>query len=456
MLKKNKKTNMSDNLIERDPDLIIKEIKEDEKIIHTERRKMDKTMVKTIILSFFISVFAGSIAGFLASEVSVDGAKEALVRMEEKIGLSGENRQAVSDTPVEEESKISIVEEESATVTAVEKASPAVVSVIVTKDVPKLNSYFVDPFANDPFFNPFGFKSTPESEPETEKVEIGGGTGFILSEDGFIITNRHVVDDDEAEYSVITNDGDRYDAKVLARDTFLDIAVIKIEASGLPTIELGDSDKLKAGQTVIAIGNSLGEFRNTVSKGIISGLKRNISAGDGRGQSELLEELIQTDAAINPGNSGGPIVDLNGSIVGVNVAMAENAENIGFAIPINNVKRIYQSVKLTGRIIRPYIGVRYMVIDKDVQEANKLKFDYGAIVVRGESPSDLAVVPGSPADKAGLLENDIILEIDGEKIEEEIDLSRIIRSKNVGDEVVLKVWSKDTEKLITVTLEEAK
>lgn len=447
---------MSDNLIERDPDLVIKEVKDDEKIVHTEKKKTSKTMMSIIISSALVSAFVGSVAGFLASELSTEGIKNILSRIEEKKGLPGEILRSTGEIPAEEGAKVSVVEEESATITAVEKSSPAVVSVIVTKDVPKLDSYFVDPFANDPFFNPFGFRSTPKSEPETEKREIGGGTGFILSEDGYIVTNRHVVDDDQAEYSVITNDGDRYDAKVLARDTVLDIAVIKVEAKELPIIKLGDSDKLKAGQTVIAIGNSLGEFRNTASKGIISGLKRSISASNGRGQSELLEEVIQTDAAINPGNSGGPIVDLKGNVVGVNVAMAQGAENIGFAIPINNVKRIYQSVKLTGRIIRPYMGVRYMVINKELQEVNKLKFDYGAIIIRGDRPSDLAIVPGSPADKAGLLENDIILEIDGERIEKETDLSRMIRNKNVGDEVVLKVWSKDTQKLITVNLEESK
>lgn len=446
---------MSDNLIEKDPDLIIKEIDEDEKILKPEKKKLNKTILSVIVVSAFVSAFFGSIAGFLASELSTEGLKSILSRIENRKGSDGEYLSSSGEVS-SESSKVSVIEEESAVIKAVEKSSPAVVSVIVTKDVPKLDSYFSDPFADDPFFNPFGFRSVPKGEPETEKKEIGGGTGFILSEDGFIITNRHVVDDDTAEYSVITNDGDRYDAVVLARDTVLDIAVIKVDAKDLPTIDLGDSDKLKAGQTVIAIGNSLGEFRNTVSKGIISGLKRSISAGDGRGRSEILEEVIQTDAAINPGNSGGPIVDLKGNVVGVNVAMAQGAENIGFAIPINNVKRIYQSVKLTGKIVRPYIGIRYMVITKELQEANSLKFDYGAIIIRGDRPSDLAIVPSSPADKAGLVENDIILEIDGEKIEKETDLSRMIRKKNVGDEVTLKVWSKGSEKIVNVTLEEAK
>ncbi len=445
---------MSDNLIEKDHNLVIKEINDNEKMLKPEKKKINRTMLSVVVVSIFVSVFFGAIAGFLASELSTEGIKSILSRIENKKVSTSEFLHSSGDIP-SETTKVSVIEEESAVIKAVEKSSPAVVSVIVTKDVPNLDNYFADPFANDPFFSPFGFRSVPKGEPETEKIEIGGGTGFILSEDGFIVTNRHVVIDDTAEYSVITNSGNRYDAKVLARDTVLDIAVIKIDANKLPTINLGDSDKLKAGQTVIAIGNSLGEFRNTASKGIISGLKRSISAGDGRGKSEILEEVIQTDAAINPGNSGGPIIDLKGNVVGVNVAMAQGAENIGFAIPINNVKRIYQSVTLTGRIIRPYMGIRYMLINKDIQEANSLKFDYGAIVIRGDRPNDLAIIPGSPADKAGLLENDIILSIDGEKIEKETDLSRVIRKKNVGDEITLKVWSKGSEKIMTVKLEEA-
>lgn len=444
---------MNDNLIEHDTDSAAKG---GEEIIKTEKGKISKVMLSTIAVSILISTFIGGIAGFLASELSTEGIKNIINGIETGRGPLLESLSSANKDSSGDGTKVSVIEEESATIGAVEQASPAVVSVIVTKDVPKLDSYFSDPFANDPFFNPFGLRNTPRREPETEKQEIGGGTGFILSNDGYIVTNRHVVSDDTAEYSVITNDGDRYDAVVLARDTVLDIAVIKIEAKDLPTINLGDSDKLKAGQTVVAIGNSLGEFRNTVSKGIVSGLKRSVNARDGFGRSETLDEVIQTDAAINPGNSGGPIVDLKGNVVGVNVAMAQGAENIGFAIPINDVKRIYQSVKSTGRIIRPYIGVRYMVVNKEVQEANSLKFDHGAIVVRGDRPGELAVVPGSPADKAGLVENDIILEIDGEKVEKETDISRMIRNKNIGDEVTLKVWSKDTEKIVTVKLEESK
>jgi len=221
-------------------------------------------------------------------------------------------------------------------------------------------------------------------------------------------------------------------------------------------LELADSGNLKIGQTVIAIGNSLGEFRNTVSKGIISGLKRNVTAGDGFGQAETLSEVIQTDAAINPGNSGGPLLNISGQVIGVNVAMAQGAENIGFALPINIVKKGIESVKSKGKIVQPYIGVRYIPITEEIKKANNLPYGYGALVLRGQKVTDFAVVPGSPADKAGLTENDIILEINGVKIDEKNLLSDQIAKSNVGDTINLKIWHKGEEKTVQVKLEERK
>ncbi len=407
-----------------------------------------KAVAISIILSIIISSILGMSFGYLAGNSSFKGIfGESKAEKEQK---TAEEKQAAEN--------MTLVEEDSAVIKAVEKASPAVVSIIVTKDIPKLDSFFMDPFFNDPFFNPFGSKEEQDSiEPETEKREIGGGTGFIVDAEGYIITNRHVVSDEEAEYTVMLNEGEKLPAKVLAKDTFMDVAILKIESEkkNLPVLKLGDSEQLKIGQTVIAIGNSLGEFRNTVSKGIISGLKRNVDASDGFGRSETLEEVIQTDAAINPGNSGGPLVGLNGQVVGINVAMAQGAENIGFSIPVNQVKKIYQSVKETGKISRPYLGIRYLIINKQIAEENNLPFDYGALVVRGQKISDLAVIPGSPADKAGLQENDIVLEIDGQKVNQKNDLAKLIRNKNVGDTIKLKIWRKGEEKSIEVTLEES-
>ncbi len=351
--------------------------------------------------------------------------------------------------------------QESFVIDAVKKANPAVVSIIISKNVPK---YELDP--NSQNQNPFGdmfpgfpnfFFNTPQYRQNgTEKKEIGGGSGFFVSADGLIVTNKHVVDQKDVEYTVFTNDGKKHPAKVIARDPVLDIALIKIEGSGYPNLELGNSDKLEIGQSVIAIGNALGEFRNTVSVGVVSGLARSITAGDNSGKSEVLDQVIQTDAAINPGNSGGPLLDLSGRVVGVNVAVAEGSQNIGFALPINSVRGAIESVKNTGKIVRPYLGVRYVAINSELKDKNGLSVDYGVLVQRGASASDLAVIPGSPADKAGIVENDIILEVDGKKIDDNNSLASIIRQKTVGQVINLKILHKGDEKTVPVTLEAAK
>jgi len=265
------------------------------------------------------------------------------------------------------------------------------------------------------------------------------------------------VDDEKAEYTVLMNNQKKYEAKVLARDPFNDIAIIKIEEKDLPTVDFGDSGVLKTGQIAIAIGNALGEFQNTVSVGVVSGQNRSIVAGGGmNGASEKLTGLIQTDAAINPGNSGGPLLNSAGQVIGINVAIASQAEGIGFAIPINDAKKAINDVIEHGKIIRPYIGVRYMQVTKDLASKNKFSVDYGALIVRGETAEDLAVIPGSPADKAGLVENDIILEVAGIKLDENSSLSRIVQEHGIGDEISLKVLHRGEEKMAKVKLEEAK
>ena len=276
-----------------------------------------------------------------------------------------------------------------------------------------------------------------------------------MSDDGLIVTNRHVVADETATYKVTLADGKEYDATVLAKDPVLDVALMKIEATGLPTLSLGNSDNLYLGQTVIAIGNALAEFGNTVTRGVVSGIGRRVEAGDRRGGfSEVIDEAIQTDAAINPGNSGGPLLNLAGEVVGINTAVSSEAQSVGFAIPINSVKRIIESVQKTGRIVRPWLGVRYQVVTPRLAEANNLPVNYGALILRGQSPDELAVVPGSPADKAGLEENDIILEIDGKKLEDKDSLAKLIGEKNIGDDVALKVLHDGKEKEVAVKLEE--
>jgi len=362
--------------------------------------------------------------------------------------------------PIFQEKPVYITEEE-ATAAVVKTVSPAVVSVIITKELAQVRNLTGPNLF--PFDDFFGFDSPfvdtqpkDQTAPKTEKREVGGGTGFIITADGLILTNKHVVADTAAEYSVVALDGKRYDAKVLAIDPFIDVALIKIEAKNLPTVSLGDSDKIQIGQTVIAIGNTLSEFRNTVTKGVISGINRRVTAGGSMLGTEVIEEAIQTDAAINPGNSGGPLVNLRGEVIGINTAVSQAGQSIGFAIPINAAKKSIESVKKFGRIVRPWLGVRYIIINKKIAEENKLPVDYGALIVRGDKQTELAVVPGGPADKAGLAENDIILELDGVKINDEKSLAKLIQKHKPGDKVKLKILHKGEEKVVTVTLEEIK
>lgn len=343
---------------------------------------------------------------------------------------------------------VTITNENSAVIDVAEKASPAVVSIVITKELPVYQS-------RNPFYDylyPDGNKDNQSDQ--TEKTQVGAGSGFIISKDGLILTNRHVVSDNTAGYTVVLNDGTSFDAKVVDRDTVLDVAIIKIDAGkDLPFLSFGDSDALKIGQQVIAIGNSLGEFSNTVSTGIVSGLGRSITAGDSTGSAELLSGIIQTDASINPGNSGGPLLDITGNVVGINVAIAQDAENIGFAIPINAVKQVVDSVQQYGEIIRPFLGVRYQMLTPEISKANKLSVDYGAWIILDPNATESSVVSGSPADKAGLKPGDIILEIDGQRITADHDLSATIQKHKVGDTVQIKYLRGDQEVTANVKLE---
>ncbi len=335
---------------------------------------------------------------------------------------------------------------------SVQKITPAVVSIVITKDLPKIKQYL---------FFPYGFDSgwaIPQYRQEGfQKVKVGGGSGFIVSSDGLILTNRHVVADEQANYTVVTSNDKKYEAKVVARDPINDVAILKINAKNLPTLELGDATKLKLGQPVIAVGNALGQFRNTVSTGVISGLSRYISATTGLGgQKQELRGLIQTDAAINFGNSGGPLVDLEGKVIGINAAIVFGAQNIGFAIPVNAAKKALEDVKKHGRIITPSLGVRYILLNKDLQEQENLPVNYGALIVPEYAAGGGGIVPGSPADKAGLQEYDIILEFNGIKVDNKNPLVDLIQRCRVGEEVKLKVLRDDQKIILKAVLEERK
>lgn len=351
------------------------------------------------------------------------------------------------------------VDFENQIVKAVERSEPSVVSIVISKDVPIIENCPFDPFGSlPPEFRQFFGDTSDFSQPckkGTQKREVGGGSGFIIEADGTIVTNKHVVSDANASYTVFLSSGKKYDATVVARDLILDFAVIKINAVGLPTLNLGDSDSLKLGQTAIAIGNALGEFRNTVSVGVVSGLRRNVTASGGvDGGVETIEGVIQTDTAINPGNSGGPLLNLRGEVIGINTAIASGAENVGFAIPINQVKMAIKSIKQTGKIITPYIGVRYIILSEEQAKKENLETTFGALI-RGNEYGP-AVIKNSPADKAGLQAGDIILEVNGEKVGDPSSLSALIQKYSVGDTITLKVLRGKETKMVPVTLEERK
>ncbi len=401
-----------------------------------------KLIILVILVSFFVGGFAGAVFSFLSADLAQMTLAPfiKIFRSEQEAGKY----------------QISQMAEESATISAVKKITPSVVSIVITKELVKYKkmsgfegTLFEEFFGSMPFT--FGF-DVPSGK---EKMKIGGGTGFTVSEDGMILTNRHVVEDEEAEYTVITSSGKTYDAKVLAVDTLLDLALIKISAAGLSVARLGDSDKIEIGQTVIAIGNALSEYPNTVTKGIVSAQGRRVVAGGASG-SGIIEEAIQIDAAINPGNSGGPIVDLQGDVIGIATAMTMNGKSIGFAIPVNAAKKAIESVQKFGKIMRPWLGVRYVLINQELKTSKNLPFAFGAWLIRGEATTDTAVVPGSPADKAGLEENNIILEVGGVKVNENHSLSSLLSKYNPGDEVDLKVYQKGETKNIKVKLEERK
>ncbi len=345
-----------------------------------------------------------------------------------------------------------MLEIEKQTIDAVKRVAPAVVSIVISKLLPQIRQSQV-PFP----FGPSGFEFPEIQQGPLEKVKVGGGSGFVVHPNGLILTNKHVVFDADAEYTVITTDEKEYSARVVSRDPINDIAVVKVEGNGLPTVQLGNSGGIELGQTVIAIGNALGLFSNTVSKGIVSGLGRKISASMGPGgMSENLRDVIQTDVAINQGNSGGPLVNLDGEVIGINTAIIYGAQNIGFALPINWAKHDLEDIIKHGRIIRPFIGLRYAILNDKLQKTYGLPVDYGALVIKDHVPGTEAVVAGSPAAKAGIKENDIILEINGEKITEKNEVADVIQNMKVGEELELTVLRKDKSMKLKTILEERK
>ena len=341
------------------------------------------------------------------------------------------------------------MEEQSKVIKTIKKVIPAVVSITISKYL----TVFENPFKPDPF----GFEEMFAVPKGKKKVKIGGGSGFIADSSGIILTNRHVVIDPQAEYIVVLNDKRKFKAKVMARDKINDIAIIKIKEDNLPTLDLGDSSRVELGQTVIAIGNTLGNFENTVSVGVVSGLSRKIKAIDVlEKKTQSLKGLIQTDAAINPGNSGGPLVDINGKVIGINCAMVFGAENVGFTIPVNTAKKDLDDLKKYGKIRQPFLGLRYISVSKKIQREFNLPVKCGALVISEEIPGGEAVVPDGPAEKAGIKEADIILEIQNKKINLKNPLQDILQEFKVGDEIKLKILRSKKEIFLKAILTDKK
>ncbi|MEX1052431.1 MAG: trypsin-like peptidase domain-containing protein [Patescibacteria group bacterium] len=315
---------------------------------------------------------------------------------------------------------------ESAIVNIIEKAIPSVVTIGINKTTNTGSRIQIDPF------NPFNpFETIPGEETQ---IQQNIGSGFIISSDGLIITNRHVVGDTEATYTVFTHDRKEHNVVSIFRDPLNDLAILKINAKNLKPLVIGDSNTLKLGQTTIAIGTPLGEFTNTVTTGIISGLGRGITAGSPfEGHVEKLDNVIQTDAAISQGNSGGPLLNSVGQVIGINTALATEGQNIGFAIPSNVISELVSDFQRRGSTFeRPFLGVRYSIIDEETAEAENLV--QGAYVV--------SVIEGSSADDAGIQEEDIIITIDGQKISDENQgsLAKIIIDKEIGDQITIQLY----------------
>lgn len=313
----------------------------------------------------------------------------------------------------------------------VEEASPAVVNI----DTETMVRRSMNPFGDDPFFREF-FGEQFERFSRIVPMK-GKGSGFIVSRDGYILTNSHVVADAD-KIEVTLADGSSHPAEVVGTDPTFDLAVVKIDAKDLHVLELGDSGEVRVGEWVIAIGNPYG-FESTVTVGVISAKNRSV-----RARNLNFDGFLQTDAAINPGNSGGPLLDLEGKVVGINTAIIPYAQGIGFAVPVDMAKQVLDDLVKYGTVKRGWLGVYIQPLTPEFAEAYGVEGDNGAVV------SD--VVPDSPAAKAGLRRGDVVTAVDGKKIEDHTDLSLRIRTYLEGDRVQLSVVREGGEKKIDVTL----
>ncbi len=386
---------------------------------------MKKILIKSLIALFIVaSAFAGGV--ILDKQNKLPSWANKLISQNEETPADQAHGYSTNTQQHVENCNIPIPD-------IAEKASQSVVTVSIKK-------VGIDWQRQGSSMWPFGI--LPQARPEYKEVEQDIGTGFIVGKDHLVITNKHVVSDAQAKYKVIDKNNKEYEVTKIYRDPMNDIAILKVEKLDLPSLPLGDSNKLRVGESVIAIGTALGEFRHTVTTGVISGLGRGITAGDTFGQAvESLENIIQTDAAINPGNSGGPLLNRCGEVIGVNVAVSRNAENIGFAIPINEVKETLDNFTKTGKFDRAFLGVRYINISEKTAIRNEIP--QGAYVTD--------VIPNSSADNAGIKAGDIITEFNGERLSKH-SLAELVAKTKIGDQIKVKVYRWDEDKNIELSV----
>lgn len=316
---------------------------------------------------------------------------------------------------------VTVTDDEDKIINVVKQSTPSVVSIAISQVTLKRGQGLVDEVSNI-------------------------GTGFIVDPNGIIVTNQHVVSDTTAKYKVITNDGTEYEAVEILRDDGNDIAVLKIDAKSLKALELGNSDNLSVGQTVIAIGTPLGEYAGSVTTGVISGVGRSVTASSGWFDSttKVYENVIQTDAAVNPGNSGGPLINTQGKVIGINFATTANADNISFALPINIIKQRLEEYRTYGKFIKPYIGISYQMIS-----------EYEALYYTDVVPGALImnVDPNGPASKVDIKRGDIITKVNGKELSQ--SLAYEVQSHKVGEEISLEVWREGKTSTVKITLAQA-
>ena len=321
---------------------------------------------------------------------------------------------------------------------------PAVVRINASRTV--TNDPFPDVFS-DPFFRRFFGDDLPQLERRMprERVERGTGSGFIIDKNGDIITNAHVVEGSN-RVTVTLKDGRQLEGKVLGTDPLTDIAVVKVNANNLPTVKIGSSANLQPGEWAIAIGNPLG-LDNTVTAGIISALGRR----SGEIGVDKRVSFIQTDAAINPGNSGGPLLNQKGEVIGVNTAIIQGAQGLGFSIPIETAQRIAKQLIETGSVKRAYLGIQMLTLDSDTKSRLKGDPNFPFVITEDKGALITRVVPDSPAAKAGLKAGDVILKVAGEPAETADRVQQIVETKNVGDRIAMDI--KRGRDNLTITVE---